>query len=126
MNLVDLMAIIPFILTIILESINDIAIIGKAGTTEFVIFLKINFGSIFTGKIIRLVRVMRIMRVFKLVRHFAGLQSLIYTLKQAYKELGLLFLLIAVAILTVLVSNIHGTGFTYINFTPGGFNDIFC
>ena len=44
---------------------------------------------------------MRIMRIFKLVRHFAGLQSLIYTLNQAYKELGLLLLLIAVSLLTV-------------------------
>jgi hypothetical protein len=34
------------------------------------------------GKLIRLVRVLRIMRIFKLVRHFAGLQSLIYTLKE--------------------------------------------
>ena len=34
------------------------------------------------GKIVRLIRVMRIMRIFKLVRHFAGLQSLIYTLNQ--------------------------------------------
>ena len=34
------------------------------------------------GKIVRLVRVMRVMRIFKLVRHFAGLQSLIYTLNQ--------------------------------------------
>jgi hypothetical protein len=36
-----------------------------------------------TGKMIRLVRVMRILRIFKLVRHFAGLQSLFYTLQQA-------------------------------------------
>ena len=41
----------------------------------------------------RLVRVMRILRVYKLVRHFAGLQSLIYTLQQAYREMGLLLLL---------------------------------
>jgi hypothetical protein len=36
---------------------------------------------------------MRILRVYKLVRHFAGLQSLIYTLQQAYREMGLLLLL---------------------------------
>ena len=38
-------------------------------------------------------------RIFKLVRHFAGLQSLFYTLQQAYQELGLLLVLVAVAIL---------------------------
>ena len=59
---------------------------------------------------------MRIMRVFKLVRHFAGLQSLAYTLQQvtlsqdqniisildvqAYKELGLMMVLVGVAVLT--------------------------
>ena len=82
MNLVDFFAIIPFYLTLILDSMEDMQIIGKA------------------GKLIRLVRVLRIMRIFKLVRHFAGLQSLIYTLNQAYKELGLLMLLVGVAVLT--------------------------
>lgn len=38
--------------------------------------------------------------VFKLVRHFAGLQSLAYTLQQAYKELGLMMVLVGVAVLT--------------------------
>jgi hypothetical protein len=52
-------------------------------------------------RILGLILLFSLFRIFKLVRHFAGLQSLIYTLKQAYKELGLLFLLVAVAILTV-------------------------
>ncbi len=82
MNLVDFFAILPFYLTLVLDSMEDMQIIGKA------------------GKLVRLVRVLRIMRIFKLVRHFAGLQSLIYTLNQAYKELGLLMLLVGVAVLT--------------------------
>lgn len=82
MNLIDFFAIVPFYLSIVLEGLEDFELIGKA------------------GKIIRLVKVMRILRIYKLVRHFAGLQSLFCTLQQAYKELGLLFLLVAVAILT--------------------------
>ena len=81
MNLVDIMAIIPFYLSLLLEGLEDFEIIGKA------------------GKIVRLVRIMRILRIYKLVRHFAGLQSLLFTLKQAYKELGLLVFLVGVALL---------------------------
>lgn len=80
--MVDLAAIIPFYLALALNHLEDIQIIGKA------------------GKIVRLIRVMRILRIFKLVRHFAGLQSLLFTLRQAYRELGLLMLLVFVAILT--------------------------
>ena len=47
-----------------------------------------------------MVRVTRILRVFKLVRHFAGLQSLFCTLRQAGKELGLLIMLVSVSVLT--------------------------
>ena len=118
MNIIDITAIIPFYLSLLLVGLEDFEIIGK------------------TGKMIRLVRVMRILRIFKLVRHFAGLQSLyvdiqfrffdrscdenimkkidfpslcslfivifgrFFTLQQAYQELGLLLVLVVVAILT--------------------------
>ena len=82
MNLVDLLAIIPFYANLLLDQINDISTLGQAGKT------------------IRLLRVLRIIRIFKLVRHFVGLQSLIHTVYQAYKELGLLMLLVLLAELT--------------------------
>ena len=82
MNVVDLISIAPFYISLLLEGLEDFKIIGKA------------------GKIIRLVRVMRFLRIFKLVRHFAGLQALLYTLQQAYRELGMLILLVAVALTT--------------------------
>ena len=81
MNFVDLVAIIPFYFSILLQGLEDLQIIGKA------------------GKIVRLIRMMRILRIFKMVRHFVGLQSLIYTLHQAYRELGLILIIVGVTIL---------------------------
>ena len=72
MNMVDFLSLIPFYVALLLEGLEDYEIIGKA------------------TKIVRLMKVIRVLRVYKLFRHFAGLQSLIYTLQQAYKELGLL------------------------------------
>merc|ERR550525_359530 len=83
LNLVDLLAILPYFVSFVMEELKDTLVIGRA------------------GKVLRLVRVMRILRVFKLVRHFTGLQSLLCTLQQAYQELGLLMLLMAVTIITI-------------------------
>ena len=80
-NFIDFLAIIPFFVTLVLESLEDINILGRA------------------GKLVRLVRVLRIFRMFKLVKHFERLQCLVITLNEAYKELGLLMLLILIAML---------------------------
>ena len=72
MNLIDFGTLFPFYLSLLLQGLEDYEIIGKA------------------GKIIRLAKVMRILRIYKLFRHFAGLHALIYTIQQAYKELGLI------------------------------------
>ena len=67
LNFVDFIAIAPFYFAILLEEFQDLQIIGKA------------------SKLIRVLRLMRILRIFKMVRHFVGLQSLCYTIYQAYK-----------------------------------------
>ena len=82
MNTVDLLAIIPFYVSLALDHLEDVKIIGKAGKT------------------IRLVRIIRTIRIFKLVRHFAGLQSLMRTLYEAYKELCLLMVMVTITIST--------------------------
>ena len=84
MNIVDLLAIAPFYISLLLgkdfwykrENIK----IFLEGLEEFEVVGK-------TGKIIRLIRIMRILRIFKLVRHFAGLQSLLITLQQVENSL---------------------------------------
>ena len=82
MNMVDLFAVIPFYLSLLLEGLEDFQIIGKTGK---IIRLVIPGMRMVAPCIIIQVRVMRILRIFKLVRHFAGLQSLIFTLQQAYQ-----------------------------------------
>ena len=77
MNAIDLLAIIPFFITVIINEMEDSKIIGKA------------------GKMIRLVRVLRVMRIFKLVRHFHGLQAMLQTMREAYRDLSLLGILVA-------------------------------
>ena len=81
MNLVDLFGISPFYLSLIVSELEDMQIIGKA------------------SKILRLSRLMRILRIFKMVRHFVGLQSLIYTIHRAYREIGLILIIFTVTVI---------------------------
>ena len=80
MNMIDLFAIIPFYLSLLLEGLEDFEIIGKAG--KIIRLVKVKTEAYTIESSISL-KVMRILRIYKLVRHFAGLQSLFYTLQQA-------------------------------------------
>ena len=107
MNMVDLLAIVPFYLALVLEGLEDMEIIGKAGkivrlvrfvptSTRYCVLM-----LYFINRTIPfcVFRIMRILRIFKMVRHFVGLQSLVYTLHQAYKDLGLILIIISVTVL---------------------------
>ena len=82
LNIIDLLALIPFYLAMIVMQLETLKVIGKA------------------GKMIRLIRIMRLMRLFKLARHIDGIQSLFYVMKRAQSELGLLQIIVLITILT--------------------------
>ncbi len=98
MNVIDVLAILPYFVSLFLIESNrkvktDVAAVeddGAAGDSG-------QFEEI--RRIVQVFRIMRILRIFKLARHSTGLQSLGFTLKNSYKELGLLMLFLAMGVL---------------------------
>ncbi|XP_007890805.1 potassium voltage-gated channel subfamily V member 2 [Callorhinchus milii] len=114
LNTVDLIAIFPFYLQLILECFLDENHKGLDQDIETVV----KVGKM--GQVLRIMRLMRIFRILKLARHSTGLRAFGFTLKQCYQQVGCLFLFIAMGIFSfsALVFSVEhdvpGTNFTSI------------
>ena len=86
MNIVDVLAILPYYISLLVMEIT-LAKNGDEGS----------FNEL--QKVVSVFRIMRILRIFKLARHSSGLQSIAYTLKNSYKELALLVLFLSMGVL---------------------------
>ena len=92
MNIIDVLAILPYFVSLFLIESNKDLTSSKDNKDN-----KDQFEEV--RRIVQVFRIMRILRIFKLARHSTGLQSLGFTLKNSYKELGLLMLFLAMGVL---------------------------
>ncbi|KAM4542789.1 delayed-rectifier potassium channel regulatory subunit KCNS3-like [Odontesthes bonariensis] len=82
LNLIDLLSIIPFYVTLICDKMNP----------------EDNADLENVGKVVQILRLMRVFRILKLARHSAGLRSLGATLRHSSREMGQLVLFLSMGV----------------------------
>ncbi|XP_041826656.1 potassium voltage-gated channel subfamily V member 2 [Melanotaenia boesemani] len=92
LNTVDLIAILPHYLQMILELFEDEDTHQHSEDIETVA----RVGKV--GQVLRIMRLMRIFRILKLARHSTGLRAFGFTLRQCYQQVGCLLLFIGMGI----------------------------
>ncbi|XP_063149171.1 potassium voltage-gated channel subfamily V member 2 [Candoia aspera] len=97
LNAVDLIAILPLYLQLLLELfIDETQAHGRGSQHEHEIEKVGRVGKV--GQVLRIMRLMRIFRILKLARHSTGLRAFGFTLRQCYQQVGCLLLFIALGI----------------------------
>lgn len=118
LNAVDLIAILPLYLQLLLETFSDEDEGGKRSSHEHEIEAVGRVGKV--GQVLRIMRLMRIFRILKLARHSTGLRAFGFTLRQCYQQVGCLLLFIAMGIFSfsamvyTVEHDVSGTNFTSI------------
>jgi len=103
MNIVDLLAVLPFYVSLFLAPPppsligQDVLSIPNASTTPVYESTTKEAEKGELDDVLQVFRIFKLTRIFKLARHSTGLQSIAFTLKNSYKELGLLVLFISIA-----------------------------
>ncbi|XP_019373186.1 PREDICTED: potassium voltage-gated channel subfamily V member 2 [Gavialis gangeticus] len=97
LNVVDLIAILPLYLQMLLECFtDDDQPRGQGSLHDYDIEKVGRVGKV--GQVLRIMRLMRIFRILKLARHSTGLRAFGFTLRQCYQQVGCLLLFIAMGI----------------------------
>ncbi|XP_004600185.1 potassium voltage-gated channel subfamily V member 2 [Sorex araneus] len=119
LNLVDLVAILPLYLQLLLEGVTgEDHGHGKGSPREHDLETVGRVGKV--GQVLRIMRLMRIFRILKLARHSTGLRAFGFTLCQCYQQVGCLLLFITLGIFSFSAAaysvehDVPGTNFTSI------------